>query len=122
MGMRVKASGASEQSSGWEFVFSRDKADFDALSYGGGDATEHFEGMAGVVGVLERADHGFGCANHLGEAGLGQAGFFAQLVDFSGKLILGACFFELGNPLRLAAVISAMQDFNCVGSGFFVFR
>ena len=80
-------------SGGLEFVLSRDEADFDALSYGIGNTAEHLEGMAGVVGVLEPADDGFGCANHPGEARLGEAGFFAQLVDFSGKLVLRACFF-----------------------------
>src|SRR5688500_20366995 len=64
----------------------RHKTDFDPLTDRIRNATKHGEGMSGVVGIFESADNRFCSSDHLRETRLGEAGFFAQFVDFSRQL------------------------------------
>src|SRR5207302_10182018 len=83
-----------------------------------GNAAEHAQGMALVVRIFEQADDGSGGPDELSKLPLTQAGFGAQLIDFSGYLVFGTGFLQGSDPVRPAFIITAMKDFYRVRGGF----
>jgi hypothetical protein len=41
-------------------------------------------------------------------------------MDFAGNFVIGAGFFEGGDPFGPALVVAAMQDFNGIAGWFFL--
>ena len=58
---------------------------------------------------FEQADDGGGGAHQFSQRALTQAGLGAQLVDFSGYLVIGPGFLQGSDPVRRAFVIAAMD-------------
>src|ERR1019366_1360080 len=97
------------------------EADFDALAEGGGDAAQHGERMALVVGVLKAADDGGGGADLLSELTLGERRGGPHTINQAGDIDLSFGLFVFGDafgtsfPIRLrdlfAAQLTALAKF-----------
>ena len=74
---------------------------------------KHGEGMAFVVGIFEAGDYGLGCADEVGEFGLGEFGAVAGLVN---KLGNAGVQFGLGDLCASGRVIGncAVENFERV--------
>src|SRR5512135_3768163 len=61
----------------------RHEANLNPLVQPGGDAPEHRERVAVVVGILKTADHRRRSSHDLRERGLGEAGLHAEVVELA---------------------------------------
>lgn len=76
-----------------------------------GDAIEHRQRVAFIIGVFEAANDRRSGANHPCQLPLAKTGLGPQGDDFTRNLISGPCPLQFGKPSRLTFVIAAMKDF-----------
>src|ERR1019366_8054445 len=91
------------------------EADFDALAEGGGDAAQHGERMALVVGVLKAADDGGGGADPLSELTLGEPRGGPHTVDQAGDVDLSFGLFVFGDAFGIVADVAIPEILESVG-------
>src|ERR1019366_5525329 len=91
------------------------EADFDALAEGGGDAAQHGERMALVVGVLKAADDGSGGADLLSELALGERRGGPHTINQAGDIDLSFGLFVFGDAFGIVTDVAIPEILESVG-------
>src|SRR2546422_757244 len=74
--------------------------------------------MTFVVGIFQPTDDRCSRAHELGQFTLAEARFCTQRGNLAGHVVVGARSFKRSETARLAFVIPAMDDGDCIRSGF----
>lgn len=87
-----------------------DEAYLDPLIQRRGNAPQHGDRMAVIIGVLKAANSRGGRSHKFGECSLRKTGPGAQARDLAGNVRIGALFLQGGQPVGAAGVVTFVND------------
>ena len=100
------------------FYSERNEPDLHPLIKRRRDAAKHGQRMPLIVSVLEPANDRCGRSDQFGESALRQAGLGAKLENFASHFVFGLSLRQQPLHFRPPPKVSAIEDFDGIGSGF----